>query len=203
MAIHQVLSKGVDSIGEGFKDPVETVKALANKERMVFPLSQCMFKFRAYALGCIIVMTGKTDIISDGRTSVLVSNGHPMLANITGSGCMVGTIIAAFCGAASLSAKEDAMTNRDTDSSLVLGDMLLATVGGYVRVQFDISLVFDSDILRRVLAITIASEFAAAREDVKGIGTFLPALLDELYNLTPEKIVERANIKVLDHEDDQ
>ena len=162
-----------------------------------------MFKVRTYVLGCIIVMTGKTDIISDGRTSVLVSNGHPMLANITGSGCMVGTIIAAFCGAASLSAKEDAMTNRDTDSSLVLGDMLLATVGGYVRVQFDISLVFDSDILRRVLAITIASEFAAAREDVKGIGTFLPALLDELYNLTPEKIVERANIKVLDHEDDQ
>lgn len=47
-----------------------------------------------------------------------------------------------------------------------------------------------------ILAITIASELAAAREDVKGSGTFLPALIDELYNLTPEKIVERAKIEI-------
>lgn len=47
-----------------------------------------------------------------------------------------------------------------------------------------------------MLAITIASELAAVRADVKGIGTFLPALLDELNNLTPEKIIERAKIEV-------
>ena len=47
-----------------------------------------------------------------------------------------------------------------------------------------------------ILAITIASELAASRVDVKGTGTFLPALIDELYNLTPEKISARARIEV-------
>lgn len=47
-----------------------------------------------------------------------------------------------------------------------------------------------------VLAITIASELAASREDVKGSGTFLPALIDEIYNLTPEKVIERAKVKI-------
>ena len=47
-----------------------------------------------------------------------------------------------------------------------------------------------------ILAITVASELAASREDVKGTGTFLPALIDELYNLTPEKLVDMARIEV-------
>lgn len=50
----------------------------------------------------------------------------------------------------------------------------------------------------RVLAVTIASELAAARPDVFGPGTFLPALIDELYNLTPDKVVERAKVEVMD-----
>ena len=49
----------------------------------------------------------------------------------------------------------------------------------------------------RVLAITIASELAAARLDVKGSGTFLPALIDELGALTPEKIAAYAKVDVI------
>lgn len=48
-----------------------------------------------------------------------------------------------------------------------------------------------------VLALTVASEYAAARQDVCGSGTFLPALIDELGALTPEKILESANVEVL------
>lgn len=48
----------------------------------------------------------------------------------------------------------------------------------------------------RILAITVASELAHARDDVKGTGTFLPALIDELYHLTPEKIISRAKVEV-------
>ena len=48
-----------------------------------------------------------------------------------------------------------------------------------------------------VLALTVASELAATREDVKGSGTFLPALIDELGKLTPEAIEKAANIEVL------
>ena len=49
----------------------------------------------------------------------------------------------------------------------------------------------------RVLVITIAAEVAAARDDVKGPGTFRAALLDELYNLTPEVIASRAHIEII------
>ena len=48
-----------------------------------------------------------------------------------------------------------------------------------------------------VLAVTIASEVAAKRDDVKGSGTFLPALIDELGKLTPEKILEMANVEIV------
>ncbi len=51
--------------------------------------------------------------------------------------------------------------------------------------------------LHSVLALTVASEFAAARPDVKGSGTFLPALIDELGNLTPERLAQTANIEVI------
>ena len=49
----------------------------------------------------------------------------------------------------------------------------------------------------RVLAVTVASELAAARADVKGSGTFLPAFIDELGALTPEKIATYAKVEVI------
>lgn len=47
-----------------------------------------------------------------------------------------------------------------------------------------------------VLVLTIAAEIAAEREDVKGPGTFLPALIDELARLTPEVVERRAKVEV-------
>lgn len=48
-----------------------------------------------------------------------------------------------------------------------------------------------------VLMMTVAAEVAAEREDVRGPGTFRAALLDEMYNLTPEVLQKRANIQIL------
>jgi thiamine-phosphate diphosphorylase/hydroxyethylthiazole kinase len=45
-----------------------------------------------------------------------------------------------------------------------------------------------------VLVFTIAAEIAAVRENVKGPGTFRAALLDELYNITPEVVSARAKV---------
>jgi hydroxyethylthiazole kinase-like sugar kinase family protein len=46
----------------------------------------------------------------------------------------------------------------------------------------------------RVCVFNVAAEIAAGRDDVRGPGTFRAALLDELYNLTPE--ILRAKVKV-------
>lgn len=46
--------------------------------------------------GCVVAVTGAVDHVTDGRRAFSVSNGHPLLAAITGSGCMATTMIAAF-----------------------------------------------------------------------------------------------------------
>jgi thiamine-phosphate diphosphorylase/hydroxyethylthiazole kinase len=44
----------------------------------------------------IVIMTGSTDIISDGARTLVIQNGHEYLGKITGSGCTLGTTIAGF-----------------------------------------------------------------------------------------------------------
>ena len=46
--------------------------------------------------------------------------------------------------------------------------------------------------------MTIAAEVAAARPDVRGPGTFRAALLDELYNLRAEDVLQRAKLEVIE-----
>jgi len=151
----EVQSRGVDSVGAGFADPAKAVLTLARRER------------------CVVVLTGKSDYVSDGVSVVKLDNGHELLGHITGSGCMVGTAVAIFCGAASMDSKEE------TPGKLVLGDMFVAAIAG-------------------VLAVTVAAEIAAAATDrVNGPGSFLAQLIDELYALTPEKLVQMSNVTVM------
>jgi thiamine-phosphate diphosphorylase/hydroxyethylthiazole kinase len=111
----------------------------------------------------VVVMTGATDFISDGRRTFAVSNGHELLGRITGSGCVLGTTISLML----------AVSRKDK---------LLATLSALLHYE-------------------IAAEVAAARDDVKGPGTFVPALIDELYNLQKatsagdEKWLEKAKVK--------
>ena len=50
----------------------------------------------AEAFGCAVTITGATDIVSDGKRMAFVENGHPLLATITGSGCMSTSLVGAF-----------------------------------------------------------------------------------------------------------
>lgn len=54
----------------------------------------------ARRLKSVIAVSGKTDIVSDGDRTVLIRNGCATMSRITGSGCMVTSLIGAFCGAA-------------------------------------------------------------------------------------------------------
>lgn len=123
--------KGVDSSSSSSAlEKASLVKELAIKE------------------GNVAILTGATDYLSDGDRTYSVDNGSIYLSKITGSGCVLGSIIAAYMSA-----------HRS--------DRLLAT-------------------LAAMLVYEIAAERAAERSDVKGPGTFVPAFLDELYNITEE-----------------
>ncbi|MDP2218287.1 MAG: hydroxyethylthiazole kinase [Methanolobus sp.] len=50
----------------------------------------------AKARSCVVVMTGKEDIISDGGRTFVVRNGHERMGSIVGTGCMAASVIASF-----------------------------------------------------------------------------------------------------------
>ncbi|ORZ10119.1 Hydroxyethylthiazole kinase family-domain-containing protein [Absidia repens] len=75
-------SRGVDSLGNvDEQTAVLAVKELAQKHQ------------------CIVAMTGPIDYVSDGVRTYAIHNGDPILACITGSGCMVTSIVACFAAA--------------------------------------------------------------------------------------------------------
>ncbi|KAL1747054.1 Hydroxyethylthiazole kinase family-domain-containing protein [Schizophyllum fasciatum] len=160
----EVRAKGVDSAGPGFADPAGFVRALARREKTT------------------ALLTGPADYLSDGARAVRVRNGHAALARVTGSGCMLGSLVAGYCAAAAhvaddaagASASEDERAGSAADT--VRGDMLVGALAG-------------------LLVLSIAAEKAAARADVQGPGTFLPALLDEVARLGPAEVRARARVE--------
>jgi hydroxyethylthiazole kinase len=72
--------RGVESIGAGV-EPAELARAAARN------------------LGVIASVTGPIDHVSDGERVLAVSNGHPLLATVTGMGCMSSAITGCFLAA--------------------------------------------------------------------------------------------------------
>ncbi len=69
--------RGVESIGAG-GDPAELARAAAS------------------SLGVVASVTGPVDHVSDGARIVRIENGHPLLASITGTGCMSSAVTGCF-----------------------------------------------------------------------------------------------------------
>lgn len=124
---------------------------------------------------CLVLLTGQRDYLSDGQRVVAVDNGHPLAARITGTGCALGVMLAA------------AMANVVVDSSSSSSSLLVNAPSEQLFTAA----------LMALLAMTIASEKAAVRSDVHGPGTFIPALIDEVANLTEADIKDMARVKVL------
>ncbi|MGF7048189.1 hydroxyethylthiazole kinase [Paenibacillus sp. DS2015] len=57
----------------------------------------------AQKLGCIVVITGKEDVITNGRRTYTTRNGHPLLTKVTGAGCLLSSIIGAFLAVSEVS----------------------------------------------------------------------------------------------------
>jgi hydroxyethylthiazole kinase len=73
--------RGVESIGTG-GDPAELAKTAAR------------------ALGLVASVTGPVDHVSDGGRVVAIANGHPLMASITGTGCMSSAVTGCFLAVA-------------------------------------------------------------------------------------------------------
>ncbi|WP_289306533.1 hydroxyethylthiazole kinase [Paenibacillus terrae] len=50
----------------------------------------------AHQLNTIVAITGKEDVITDGRIGWIIENGHGMLTKVTGAGCLLTSVLGAF-----------------------------------------------------------------------------------------------------------
>lgn len=110
-------------------------------------------------LNTAVVITGKDDVIAQNHQMIKLSNGSPLLAKITGAGCLLGGIVASFLF-------------KNTNPSI-------------------------DDLIEAVSVYNIAAELAEKASYVHGPGSFLPELLDQLYQLedvTYEKYLKKEEV---------
>lgn len=113
----------------------------------------------AAKLDTVILASGPIDILSDGETTIAIDNGDEMMPYITGSGCMLSSIVGSCIGA----------TNP------LEGTMVAA------------------------LLMTIAGEKARSKVDSEnaGTGSFRAYLIDYLYKLDGQTLINKSNIEIL------
>ena len=75
------LTRGVDSPLNDFRASIDCSIGLSKKT------------------GSIIVVSGSVDVVTDGKSIRFVNNGDQLLTSITGSGCMMSSVITAFVSA--------------------------------------------------------------------------------------------------------
>ena len=113
----------------------------------------------AEELNTVILASGPIDILSDGKTTIAVYGGDEMMPLITGSGCMLSSIVGSCIGA----------TNP-----------------------------FDGTLLA-ILTMNKAGEKARAKVDEEDLGTgsFRTFLIDALYKIDAEELLNESKIEIL------
>lgn len=92
----------------------------------------------AIRLDCVVAITGKVDFVSDGNRTVAIENGHDMLSQLTGTGCMCSSLIGSYCGAATKKLFEATVTALITMG--VAGELSFEEAGERGNGSFRVSL---------------------------------------------------------------
>ncbi|MBE1553182.1 hydroxyethylthiazole kinase [Sporosarcina limicola] len=74
-------AKGVDA-GAGDADIATIAKEVASNHR------------------CLVAVTGKEDLVTDGENLAHISGGHPLMSRVTGMGCLLSAVTGAFLAVA-------------------------------------------------------------------------------------------------------
>ena len=69
---------------------------VSRENRAALEYMTSVVKKLAENTGSVVMATGETDIISDGKKTYYIENGSPLMARVTGTGCMLNCITAVF-----------------------------------------------------------------------------------------------------------
>lgn len=75
----------------------------------------------------IIVISGAIDLVADEKQAYAIYNGHPLMAKVTGTGCQLSALIAAF-----VSANPEAILNATACAVIAMG---IAGERAYTRLE--------------------------------------------------------------------
>ena len=78
----------------------------------------------AQRFSTVVLLSGKSDVISDGLYTTIVDNGDPLMARVTGTGCLQGAVVGAF------------LSVTDPFSAAVSGAAMLALAGARAAASF-------------------------------------------------------------------
>lgn len=113
----------------------------------------------AAKLDTVILASGPIDILSDGETTIAIDNGDEMMPYITGSGCMLSSIVGSCIGA------------TNPLEGTLLAALLMAISGEKARSKVD--------------------------NENAGTGSFRAYLIDYLYKLDGQTLINKSNIEIL------
>lgn len=117
---------------------------------------------------CVILASGKVDLVTDGQRLVHVENGTPQLASVTGTGCMLGALCGCYVAVCQepKECRDQAMVKAEAGRKVAADGVLEAVTGACA-------------------VLGICGELA---ETDKGSGTFMVNLMDMLSTLTDREI---------------
>lgn len=104
-AIHKLLANIKVDIIKGNASEIKTLLGLSTTFKGVDALemdtTEELSKITqqiSKVLRTIAVCTGEIDIIADGKNVIHIKGGNPMLKNVTGAGCMLGSLMGSYLG---------------------------------------------------------------------------------------------------------
>ena len=131
----------------------------------------------------IVLATGKQDFVTDGERVVLVQNGSAALSGITGTGCMVGALTAAF-----LPGCEDNIAKEMTDS---------IETGVWSGVEIGLNGRSGNYLAAAVLGTALMGIAGEEAEKIsRGPGSFQVNLLDEIYGISDRQLLDLLKIEM-------
>lgn len=81
--------------GQGTTKGVDADVADAVTEENL-PQAVAFAKAFAQKTGAVIAITGAIDLVADAKTAYCIRNGHPMMSTVTGTGCQLSAMTAAY-----------------------------------------------------------------------------------------------------------
>ncbi|KAG8666237.1 thiamine biosynthetic bifunctional enzyme [Fusarium poae] len=105
-AVKTLLEAGRFTIIKGNEGEIQTIAGVTITQRGVDSTSSLGFAQKASLVRSValhrrnvVILTGAIDLISDGARTLAISNGHPYLGEVTGTGCTLGTTVSAMVAA--------------------------------------------------------------------------------------------------------